>query len=237
MRFWLGVGIAERFDSGEGRSVRVEGDSSSTFDGAVESLKTMKPPVVAGQVTAANAYVVRAETMQEAAELVVAVFERHETSPKVELVATSIATRQVEPSPPDVEALSRVHGELCITHQITSLALSHVTSGEYRDRLVRHQEASEDLGYGLRVMEAEMAGQERPELPPRGRERLGYGDYRLGDAESATLASALSSLAAELSIAQHQALVAQSVLPGGGTRLDDLVSELGRFAATVNESA
>lgn len=235
MRFWLGIGVAERFEDGEGRTVRVEGDSFPSFDGAVEGLAVIEPPAVAGQVTEANAYVVRADTIEEASKRLVAVFVRSETSPRVTLVATSIETCQVARQPLDREALSRVHGELCIAHQITDLALSHAPSGEYRDRLARHKEAIEDLGYGLRVMEAEMAGQEPPELPPRGSERLGYGAYRLGDSESATFRSALSSLATELSIAQHQARVAQNALPSGNHRIDDLVSELGRFATTVDQ--
>lgn len=235
MRYWIGIGIVEHSEHGRGTSLRVEQDSFPSFNEAVERLTVMESPAVRGQVVEANAYVARAETLQDAEELLFAVAMRHETKPHVKLVSTSIRTRQVVGQPPDREALSRIHGELCITHQITDLALRHTQSGEYRDRLVRHKEAIEDLAYALRVMQAEMAGEEPPKLPPRGSERVGYGVPQLGDAESATLTSALSSLAAELSITQHQARVAQSALPRGDERLDELVAELSAFAGMVNE--
>lgn len=244
-RYWLVIGLRKEFESGEGTTVDVTHPGFDSFDEAIESLADLDAPAVRGRVTEANAYVVRADTPEEAMNLVRAVFERHEPSPHVKLVDASVPTRQVAPEPPEgephvrvepeIEALSRVHGELCITHQITDLALSHAQSGEYRDRLVRHKEAIEDLGYALRVMQAEKEGQAPPELSPRGSGRLGYGSYRLGGSESATLTSALSSLAAELSIALHEIRVAQNALARGDHRLDALIAELGAFAATVDE--
>jgi hypothetical protein len=237
MRFWLGIGIVERFEGGEGTSLTFAQDGFSSFNDAVERLQIMEPPGAGGQVVEANAYVVQATTLEEARERLSAVFVRHGTSPHVKLVAANIPTREVARQPPDQEALSRVHGELCITHQIATLATSLAYDGDYRDRLVRHQEAIEDLGYALRVMQAETAAGESPELPPRGRARLGYGEYRLGGSESATLTSTLSSLATELSIAQHQVRVAQDTLPHRDQRLDELGAELSTFAATVSEYA
>lgn len=38
MRFWLGVGIAECFEGGRGRSVRVEGASFPSFHCAIKRL-------------------------------------------------------------------------------------------------------------------------------------------------------------------------------------------------------
>lgn len=246
-RYWLVIGLREELESGEGTSVLVTQPSFGSFDEAIESLADLDAPSVRGRVTDANAYVIRADTPEEAMSLGRAVFEQHETSPHVKLVDASLPTRPMAPKPPErearprvepeIEALQHVHGELCITHQITDLALSHAPNGEYRDRLVHHQEAIEDLGYALRVMQAEMAGQAAPELPPRGRARLGYGSYHLGGSESATFTSALSSLATELSIAQHEARVAQNALPSRDHTLDELIAELGAFAATVGEHA
>ncbi len=233
MGFWLAFCIAERFDHGEGTSLTFQQQSFPSFDEAVQSLADMEVPLVAGQVTEANAYVVRAETMNVAADLLRAVFARHEVSPHVKLVERGIRTRRSVAASLEIQAVARALGELCITHQITDVVLSHAEGDEYRDRLVRHKEALEDLGYALRVMQAEMAGQLPPEMPPRGDERLGYRLGDLGGPQSLNFTSALSSLATEVSIAKHEATLAQHALRHRDHRLDEVIAELDSFAATV----
>src|SRR5438270_6088408 len=121
MQFWLGFGIAERFPSGAGVSTRIQEPSFPSFQDAVESLSGTTPPPVVGQVTEANAYVVRAETRDEAADLLRAVFERHEMPAHVKLVKRGVRTHQIRSGPPEIQMLSQLHSELCITHQISDL--------------------------------------------------------------------------------------------------------------------
>jgi hypothetical protein len=208
--------------------------SFSSFEDAGTSLLHADVPAVRGRVTEANAYVVEADTNQQASLLMRSVFIDQESSAYVQLVQRNVRTRQKPKEPPESEALNRLHGELCIAHQITELALSLTEKGMDRVRLVQHKVALEDFGYAVRVMRGDdvPTGTEAPS----GSERLGYAHGQIGGAESATLADALESLAGELSIARHQVdRTIQIVSPSHGERLRDLGMELDTFRNAVTE--
>jgi hypothetical protein len=185
-------------------------------------------------VSQAHAYVVEADTIQEASSFMHAVFIEHEVGPRVKLVQRDVPTRQRPPAPPQTEALSHVHGELCITHQITELALSLAQAPEYRERLDRHKVTLEDLGYVVRKMRGDdlSSGPEGQS----GNRRLGYGDAQIGGAESATFSGTLASLLGELSIARHQVELAEEVVsPLQAKELHAVGAELASFGDTVSD--
>ena len=236
MPFWLAFGIVEEFEGGgRGMSVGVVQHGFGSFDDAIQSLVDAEVPVVGGHVTEANAYVVEADTIAQASILVRAVLEEHESSSHVQLVQQDIRTRRraEEPEEPsEIGALNRLHGELCITHQLTELALACVKGDEQRERLERHKGALENLGYAVRMMRGDKP---TSATGGSGSARLGYTNGQFVGAESATFAGALASLAGELSIARHQAALAKEIVPVHEKRLDDLRSELDRFKTTVTE--
>jgi hypothetical protein len=164
--------------------------------------------------------------------LVRSVFMDHKTSSKVRLVQQDVHTQQMPRESPEIEALSQLHGELCIAHQLTELALACGNGKEQRERLERHKGALENLGYAVRMMRGDKP---TPATAGSGSERLGYSNGQVAGAESATFGEALASLACELSIARHQAALARTTVPVHEKRLDDLTSELDRFASTVTE--
>jgi hypothetical protein len=234
MAFWLAFGISEEFESGGGASVRVLDGGFRSFEDAVTSLIHADDPVVGGRVTEAHAYVVEADTIQQASLLVRSVFIHQESSAYVQVVQRNVRTQQMPKDSPESEALNRLHGELCIAHQITELALSLAEKETDRIRLDQHKVALEDSGYAVRVMR----GDEMPigTEAPSGSERLGYTNGQLAGAQSATFADALGSLTGELSIARHQAdLTIQVVSPSHGERLRELGMELDTFRNMVTE--
>jgi hypothetical protein len=234
MPFWLAFGISEEFEQGRGTSVDVRVPGWASFSDAVDSLAEVDVPVVAGRVIRAHAYVVEADTIQEASSFMRTVFIEHEVGPRVKLVQRDVRTQQMPPAPPRIAALSRVHGELCITHQITELALTLVQTPEHREKLDRHKVALEDLGYAVRRMRGDNVSGE-PE-GQRGRERLGYGYGQIGEAESATFPGMLASLFGELSIARHQVNLAEEVVsPFQAKELHGVGVELDRFRDTVSD--
>ncbi len=233
MPFWLAFGIAEEFESGGGASVSVLDSSLRSFEDAVTTLVDADDPIVSGRVSEANAYVVEADTIDQASVLVRAVFISGEESAQVRLVRRNIRTQRRPEEPPEIEALNRLHGELCITHQLTELTLSYAPSDDVRGRLEQHKGTLEGLGYAVRVMRGD-------ELSPAatsqsGRERLGYGYAQIGGAESATFASALASLTCELSIARHQATLTQQDATSYEGELEALGRALDHFGETVTE--
>jgi hypothetical protein len=234
MPFWLAFGISEEFQQGSGTSVDVREPGCASFGDAVDSLAEVDVPVVAGRVIQAHAYVVEADTIQEASSFMRAVFIEHEVGPRVKLVQRDVRTQQMPAKPPQIEALHHVHGELCITHQITELALTLVQAPEHRARLDRHKVALEDLGYAVRKMRGDDLSSE-PE-GQSGRERLGYSYAQIGGAESATFSGTLASLFGELSIARHQVdLAEQIVSPFQAEELHGVGVELARFGDTVSD--
>ena len=233
MPFWLAFGIVEEFDGGgRGISVCVLQNGFGSFDDAAQSLVDAEVPVVSSHVTEANAYVVEADTIDQASILLRAVLEKHESSSHVQLVQQDIRTRRRADEPVEIEALNRLHGELCITHQLTELALACVKGDERRERLERHKGALENLGYAVRMMRGDKP---TSATEGSGRERLGYTNGQVVGAESATFAGALAALAGELSIARHQAALAKEIVPTHEKRLDDLGNELDRFMTSVTE--
>lgn len=143
-------------------------------------------------------------------------------------------SRLVE-DPPELEVLDRLHGELCIAHQLAEITVRCATSERARVDLEHHQRAIEDLGYELRVLRAKLAGAERPAAPSPGdgRSALGYGSAHVDGAEQATFGSALASLAAELSIAAWQADRTEEVSPC--PEVMAIRNEIRAFQATVHE--
>jgi len=234
MPFWLGFGISEEFERGNGMSVTVLEPGRESFGAAAESLEEVDLPVVSGRVTVANAYVVEANTQLDASSYLQTVFIEHESWLRVKLVQRDIPTRRRPAEPPEVEALSRVLGELSITHQITELALTRIHSNEQREQLDRHKGALEDFGYTVRAMRGDdlSTGDEGQS----GAERLGYAHGQIANSQSATLDEALASLAAELSIATHEVDLATQVLsPSQKRDLFDMSTELQRFGVTVRQ--
>jgi hypothetical protein len=242
MPFRLVLGVVQKLEAGEDTLVGLDKYGFASFEEAVGALENTKAFPVHGRAIEANAYVVEADTMHDAAQLVRAVLETHEQSPRVRLVKRGIRTEQVpveppEEEPPEIESLDRLHGELCITHQLTEFALSRAQDAPQRERLEQHKQAIENLGYARRVLRAEMAGEEIPADTPgqSGSDRLGYRNGQIQGAESATFAEALSSLTTELSIARHQASLAKGAMPHPESNLDDLDDELYRFETAVME--
>jgi hypothetical protein len=234
MSFWLAFGISVEFEHGGGTSVSVREPGWASFGDAVDSLAEADVPVVAGRVIEAHAYVVEADTIQEASSFMRAVFIEHESGPRVKLVQRDVRTQQMPPVPPETEALSRVHGELCITHQLTELALTLVQAPEHRARLDRHKLALEDFGYAVRRMRGDDLPSETEGLS--GKERLGYGYAQIGGAESATFSGTLSGLFGELSIARHQVELAEQIVsPFQAKELHAISVELARFGDTVGD--
>lgn len=233
MPFWFAFAIAEEFDGGgRGTSISVLQTPYVSFEDAAQNLADAEAPLVAGRVTAAHAYVVEAETIDEAAALVRTALRQPEGSPAVRLVQRDVPTRRVPGEPPEIEALNRLHGELCITHQLAELALSSPASGEHRELLEQHKAILEDLGYTVR----DLRGDTRPEgaVAQSGRDRLGYGEYSIAGAEPAAFADALDSLVCELSIARHQAEQAIGILaPNHEQTLRDVSAALDRFGGAV----
>jgi hypothetical protein len=233
MPFWFVVGIAIEFEPvGRGTAIHVLQHPFASFEEAAQHLAEAETPVVAVRVTEAHAYVVEAATIDEAAALARAARKEPGTSPAVRVVQRDIRTRQAPAEPPEIEAVNRVHGELCITHQLAELALSRAVSNDLRERLQQHKTALEDLGYAVRVLR----GNDIPEgvVLQSGSERLGYRDGQIGGADSATFSSALVSLACELSIARHQAEEAFRLhSPDHEATLRDLSAALDRFERTI----
>lgn len=211
MSFWLAFGISEEFERGSGSSVDVRNPGWASFSDAADSLAEVEVPVVGGHVTQAHAYVVEANTIQEASSFVRSVFIEHDSGPRVKLVQRDVPTRRMSAEPPQIEALNHVHGELCITHQLTELALTLVPTAEHRARLDRHRVALEDFGELVRKMRGDDLSSESEGRT--GNERLGYGHGQIGGAESATFSGMLESLTTELSIARHQVDVAEQIVP------------------------
>jgi hypothetical protein len=138
-------------------------------------------------------------------------------------------------SSPRLEPLDQLLGELCITHQLTEVALRHAESAVARTDLEQHRRAVEDLGLKLRVLSADLAGAERPVVSPDmdGRAKLGYGYAQVGGLEQASFASTLSSLGAELSIAAHEADQTEDAI--SRPMMSAIRNELRSFEATVRE--
>ena len=234
MPFWLAFGISEEFERGGGSSVTVRNPCWASFGEAADSLEVVDVPTVGGRVIEAHAYVVEADTIQEASSFASAVFIEHESGPRVKLIQRDIRTQRMPAEPPETEALNRVHGELCITHQITELALTLVRAPEQRERLNRHKVALEDFGYVVRRMRGDDLSSETE--GQSGSERLGYGHGQIGGAESATFSGTLASLFGELSIARHQVdLAEQIVSPVPAKELHVISMELARFVDTVDD--
>jgi hypothetical protein len=137
--------------------------------------------------------------------------------------------------PPELEDLDRLLGELCISHQLVEVAFRCAASENARADLGLHRGAIEDLGFGLRVLRADLAGSERPVAasPVDGRNMLGYGSASVGGVKEATFGSALSSLAGELSIAAWQADRTEEVVPRPDVTA--IRNELRAFQAMVHE--
>jgi hypothetical protein len=242
MSFWLAFGIAEEFeDGGQGTSVTVLHNHFASFDDAANSLVDTDVPVVGGRVAEANAYVVEADTTERASSLVRTAVMEQRSSSHVQLVQQDIRTRQMPKESPEIEALNRLYGELCITHQLTRLALTRVKRDEHRERLEQHTAVLEEFGYAVLVMRGGTEHSEASDVPTgaqarSGSERLGYRDGQIEGAESAGFAGALGSLAGELNIARRQAALAKQVVsPSHEKGLDDLSIELDRFGVTVTE--
>jgi hypothetical protein len=234
LSFWLAFGISEEFERGRGTSVDVREPGWASFSDAVDRLADVDVPVVGGRVIQAHAYVVEADSIEEASSFMRAVFMEHETGPRVKLVQRDVPTRQMPMPAPQITALNHIHGELCITHQITELAVSLVQAPEHRARLDRHKLALEDSGYLVRSMRGDDLSSESE--GHSGRERLGYGGGQIGDAESATFPGTLDSLTTELSIARHQVRLAEPILSAAQAKeLRALGVELDRFADTVSD--
>lgn len=234
MSFWLAFGISEEFDQGAGTSISVLEPPWASFSDAADSLATVGAPVVGGSVTEANAYVVEADTMQEASSCVRAVFIEHETGPRVKLIHRDVPTRRAPPEPPLTRALNRIHGELCITHQIAELALTLEQAPEHRARLQEHTAALEDLGDLIRSLRGEAVPDKSKERS--GSKRLGYGRGQIGGAESATFAGTLDALVTELSIARHELdRASHNLSPSAVKELHAVDVELGRFQDTVSD--
>lgn len=234
MSFWLAFGISEEFEQGRGSSVEVREPGWDSFGDAADSLAWAAIPMVTGRVIEAHAYVVEAGTIGEASSFMRAVFIDQEAGPRVKLVQRDVPTRQAPMPVTQIAASNRVHGELCITHQITELALTLVQAPEHRTRLDRHKVALEDFGNLMRRLRGhdvliESEGHS-------GSERLGYGRGQVGDAESATFPGTLDSLTVELSIARHELNHAvKNLSPSGAKELDAVGVELERFADTVSD--
>lgn len=233
MPFWLAFGIAEEFEQGSGLSACVIDPALESFDTAVASLTDADLPVVAGRVTEANAYVIEARTPQEASLLLRTVFIEQEPSPHVRLVRRNIRT-QVRPALPSaVEALGRLHNELCISHELTELALPLVQSKQDCETLGKHKVALEDWGYAIRVMQGDDVPTGTEERS--GSERLGYRQGHHEEADSTTLTGMLESLAGELSIAKNQVeLAMRAGSPSHTKRFHNLTMELDRFQDTIS---
>jgi hypothetical protein len=234
MSFWLAFGISEEFEQGSGTSVDVRNPGWTSFGDAIDSLAEVDVPVVAGRVIEAHAYVVEADTIQEASSFVRTVFIEHEMGPRVKLVQRDVPTQRMPPEPPQTEALSRVHGELCITHQITELALTLAPAPEHRARLERHKLALEDSGEAVRGLRGDDLSIE-PE-GRSGRERMGYGGGHIDGDDIATFSGSLASLVTELSIARHEVHRAEQIVsPSVANELQAIGTELGSFAATISD--
>ena len=235
MPFWLAFGVAQEFEGGgRHRSVTVFPSSFASFDDAANSLVDVDAPVTTGRVTEANAYVVEADTAQQVSLLVRAVLRKEESSSQVHVVQRHIRTRQMPEEPPEVQALNRLHGELCITHQLTELALTCMKGDEHRARLEQHKVALEDFGHAVLVMR----GGDVPtgDEALSGSERLGYSHGHIAGAESATFDGTLGALARELWPARYQAALAKQVVsPSDREVLHDLRIELDRFGTAVTE--
>jgi hypothetical protein len=234
LSFWLAFGISEEFEQGSGTSVDVRDPGWDSFGDAVDSLARVDVPVVGGRVTQAGAYVVEADTIQEASSLMRAVVIEHETGPRVKLVQRDVPTRQAPIPEPQITALNHVHGELCITHQITELALTLVPAPELRARLEHHKLVLEDFGETVR----RMRGDNVPAASKgrSGSERLGYGHGQIGGAQSATFPGTLESLSAELSIARRQVDLAEQIAsPAVAKELQAIGMGLDSFADTVSD--
>jgi hypothetical protein len=234
MSFWLAFGISEEFEQGAGTSVDVRNPGWASFGDAVDSLTEVDAPMVAGRVTEANAYVVEADTNDEASSFMRAVFIEHERGPRVKLIQRDVPNQQMPPEPPATQALNHIFGELCITHQITELVLTLEQVPEHRARLHGHKVALEDFGDLMRRLRGDNMLIESEGLS--GSERLGYSRGQIGGAESATFAGTLDALTTELSIARHELNRAvQNLSPSVAKELHAVGAELDSFRETVSD--
>ena len=135
------------------------------------------------------------------------------------------------------EELDRLHGELSIVHQIAELVLSWIGDAVRRERVERQKVALEDIGYTVRVMQAEMRGAEMPpEIPEqRASKCLGHAHGHASGMYVATLNGALTLLVEMLSIARHQAQHTEQIIPDRQAELRAVVSKLERFETMVTE--